>query len=69
MIVTVPWEIKESKGFKYKDRFIHKGVKTNPWSGVWNVAVVIGLGLCLGLMAEGATDLFGLEIKKIEHFS
>jgi hypothetical protein len=69
VIVTVPWEIKESKGFKYKDRFIHKGVKTNPWSGVWNLAAVIGLGLCLGMMAEGATDVFGLNIKKIEHFS
>lgn len=44
LIVMVPWEIKESKGFKYKDTFIHKGIKTNPWSGVWNVAVVIAMG-------------------------
>ncbi|MCU0595376.1 MAG: hypothetical protein MUC98_07955, partial [Desulfobacterota bacterium] len=35
--VKVPWQIKESKGFKYKDTFKHKGIKTNPWSGAWNV--------------------------------
>jgi hypothetical protein len=29
--VTVPWQIKESKGFKYKDTFKHKGIQTNPW--------------------------------------
>jgi hypothetical protein len=68
IVVTVPWQIKEAKGFKYKDTFTHKGIQTNPWSGVWNVAVVIGLGLCLGLMAEGFTDLLGWKIKKIEHY-
>jgi hypothetical protein len=68
LVVMVPWQIKESKGFKYKDRFIHKGVKTDPWSGVWNVAMTIGIGLCLGFMAEGLTDMLGWKIKKIEHF-
>jgi hypothetical protein len=68
LIVSVPWQIKESKGFKYKDTFTHKGVHTNPWSGVWNVAVVIAVGLCLGLMAEGFTDMLGWKIKKIEHY-
>lgn len=68
LIVLAPWEIKESKGFKYKDTFIHKGIKTNPWSGLWNVAVIIGLGLTLGLMAEGFTDMMGLKIKKIDHY-
>jgi hypothetical protein len=68
LIVLVPWEIKESKGFKYKDTFIHKGVETNPWSGVWNVAVVIALGFSLGLMAEGLTDMLGWKIKKIDHY-
>lgn len=68
LVVMVPWQIKETKGFKYKDTFIHKGVKTDPWSGVWNVAMTIALGLCLGFMAEGFTDLLGWKIKKIEHF-
>ncbi|MBP1739302.1 MAG: hypothetical protein H6Q48_1595 [Deltaproteobacteria bacterium] len=31
--VTVPWQIKETKGFKFKDTFKHKGIRTNPWSG------------------------------------
>ena len=66
--VTVPWEIKESKGFKYRDTFKHKGIETNPWSGAWNVAMTIGFGLCLGYMAEGFTDMFGLKLKKIKHF-
>ena len=44
----VPWQIKETKGFKFKDTFIHKGVVTDPWSGVWNVAMTIAIGLCLG---------------------
>ena len=66
--VTVPWEIKESKGFKYKDTFKHKGIKTNQWSGAWNVAMVIALGLALGFMAEGFTDLLGWKIRKIRHF-
>jgi hypothetical protein len=68
LIISVPWQIKETKGFKYRDTFIHKGVKTDPWSGVWNVVMVIGLGLCLGFMAEGFTDMLGWKIKKIEHF-
>jgi hypothetical protein len=68
LVVTVPWQIKETKGFKYKDTFIHKGVVTDPWSGVWNVAMTIGIGLCLGFMAEGFTDMLGWKIKKIEHF-
>jgi hypothetical protein len=66
--VTVPWEIKESKGFKYRDTFKHKGITTNPWSGAWNVAMTIGFGLCLGYMAEGFTDMMGLKLKKIKHF-
>ena len=65
--VTVPWQIKEAKGFKYKDTFKHKGIRTNPWSGVWNVAVVLCLGLSLGLVAEGFTDLMGFKIEKIQH--
>jgi hypothetical protein len=68
LVVTVPWQIKETKGFKYKDTFIHKGVETDPWSGVWNVAMTIAIGLCLGFMAEGFTDMLGWKIKKIEHF-
>ena len=66
--VMIPSQIQEKSGFKYKDTFKHKGVETNPWSGVWNVAVVIALGFCLGLMAEGFTDMMGFEIKKIKHY-
>jgi len=65
--VTVPWQIKEAKGFKYKDTFKHKGIRTNPWSGAWNVAMVLCLGLSLGLLAEGFTDIMGMKIEKIEH--
>jgi len=66
--VMVPWEIQQSKGFKYKDTFKHKGVRTYPWAGVWNVAVTLGLGLALGFMAEGFTDLLGIKLEKIRHF-
>jgi hypothetical protein len=65
--VMVPIKIKESKGFKYKDTFKHKGVQTNPWSGVWNVGMVLVIGLALGLMAEGFTDIMGLKLTKIVH--
>lgn len=65
--VTVPWQIKEAKGFKYKDTFKHKGIRTNPWSGAWNVAVVLLLGLSLGMLAEGFTDIMGLKIGAIQH--
>ena len=65
--VTVPWQIKETKGFKFKDTFKHKGIKTNPWAGAWNVAMVLLLGLSLGLLAEGFTDIMGLKIGKIQH--
>ena len=66
--VSVPSEIKESKGFKYKDTFKHKGVQTNPWSGVQNLFLVIGMGLTLGYTAEGFTDMLGIKIQKIKHF-
>ena len=65
--VMVPWQIKEAKGFKYKDTFKHKGIRTNPWAGAWNVAMVLVLGLSLGLLAEGFTDLMGYKIEKIQH--
>jgi hypothetical protein len=66
--VMVPVLIAEKSGFKYKDTFKHKGVQTNPWSGVWNVVVVIFLGFFLGMMAEGFTDMMGFKLKKIQHF-
>jgi hypothetical protein len=68
IIVTVPWEIKESKGFKYKDTFKHKGIRTYPWAAPVNVVIVIGLGIALGYMAEGLTDLLGVKLEKIRHF-
>jgi hypothetical protein len=65
--VMVPWEIQQAKGFKFKDTFKHKGVATWPWAAVWNVLIVGLLGLCLGLMAEGFTDLLGIKLEKIQH--
>ena len=65
--VFIPWEIKDAKGFKFKDTFKHKGVETWPWSGVWNVIIVAMLGLSLGLMAEGFTDMLGFKLEKIQH--
>ena len=67
LAVLIPWELKEAKGFKYKDTFTHKNVKTNPLSGVWNLVMVGTIGLCLGYLAEGFTDMVGLKFKKIDH--
>jgi hypothetical protein len=66
--VMVPVQIQEKSGFKYRDTFKHKGVLTNPWSGVWNVLVVLFLGFFLGMTAEGFTDMMGFKLKKIQHF-
>jgi hypothetical protein len=66
--VTVPLQIKESKGFRYKDSFMHKGIETNPWGAVWSVAFILLMGLSLGLMAEGFTDMCGLKLEKIKHY-
>ena len=66
--VTVPTKIKEAKGFKYKDTFKHKGIQTNPWASLWAVLLVVFLGISLGLMAEGFTDMCGFQLKKIDHF-
>ncbi len=65
--ILVPWQFKEAKGFKYKDSFTHKNIKTNPVSGVWNLVMVGLIGLCLGYLAEGFTDFIGLKFKKIDH--
>jgi hypothetical protein len=66
--VTVPFQIREKSGFKFKDGFTHKGVRTNPWAALWNVGMVLGLGLSLGFMAEGFTDCLGIKIERIRHF-
>lgn len=65
--IMVASEIKDAKGFKFRDTFKHKGVMTNQWAGVWNVAMVLVIGLALGLMAEGFTDIMGLKLDKIAH--
>jgi hypothetical protein len=66
--MMVPWKIEQAKGFKFKDTFKHKGIETYPWAAVWNVAMVLLLGLSLGFMAEGLTDLLGIRLEKIRHF-
>jgi hypothetical protein len=68
LIVTVPSTIKDSKGFKYRDTFMHKGIETDPWGGVWAVAFILILGFTLGSMAEGFTDMIGMKIEKIKHY-
>lgn len=65
--VMVASEIKDARGFKFKDTFKHKGILTNPWAGAWNVVMVLIIGLALGLMAEGFTDIMGLKLDKIVH--
>lgn len=65
--VLIPWEMKDAKGFKFKDTFKHKNIETWPWSGVWNVIIVALLGISLGLMAEGFTDMLGFKLEKIQH--
>lgn len=65
--VMIPWETKEAKGFKYKDTFTHKNIQTNPLSGVWNLVMVGLIGVCLGYLAEGFTDMIGLKFQKIDH--
>jgi hypothetical protein len=66
--VTVPSQIREAKGFKFKDTFKHKGVQTDPWGGVWSVAFILIMGFALGMMAEGFTDMLGWKIQKIKHY-
>jgi hypothetical protein len=66
--VTVPFQIQEKSGFKFKDGFTHKGIRTNPWAALWNIVMVTGLGLSLGFMAEGFTDVLGIKLEKIRHF-
>lgn len=68
LTVTVPWQIAQQSGFRYKDTFKHKGIRTYPWAAVWNVLITFGLGISLGYMAEGFTDLLGVKIEKIRHF-
>ena len=45
--VTVPTQIKESKGFKYKDTFKHKGIETNPVGGALEHALYYCPRTCL----------------------
>jgi hypothetical protein len=66
--ILVPWEIQQAKGFKFRDTFKHKGVETYPWAAVFNVVMILSIGLALGFMAEGLTDLMGIKLEKIRHF-
>ena len=66
--VTVPTQIRESKGFKFKDTFKHKGIDTYAWGGLWCVCFILALGFSLGVMAEGFTDMCGYKLEKIKHY-
>lgn len=65
--VMIPWELTSSKGFTTKETFRHKNVETNPMGGVWNLTVVLTMGLCLGLLAESITDVLGIKVSKSAH--
>jgi hypothetical protein len=67
LLVLVPWQVRESNGFTFWEGFTHKNVGTNPYSGVWNLVMVLAMGLSLGLMAEGFTDLLGVRLRKSDH--
>jgi len=66
--VTIPTQDKVQSGITYKDSYKHKNIETNPWSGVWNVVMVVALGFCLGMLAQAFTDVLGIKYHKIEHF-
>jgi hypothetical protein len=66
--VTVPSQIRESKGFKFRDTFKHKGIETDPWGGAWSVAFILIFGFSLGMLAEGFTDMCGYKLEKIQHY-
>ena len=66
--VMIPSQIKESKGFAFRDTFTHKGIETDPWGAAWAVGFILLLGLSLGSMAEGFTDMIGMKIAKIKHY-
>jgi len=66
--VTVPSQIRESKGFKFRDTFKHKGIETDPWGGLWAVGFILALGFALGMTAEGFTDMCGYKLEKIKHY-
>lgn len=36
LLVLVPWQVRESNGFTFREGFTHKNVGTNPFSGMWN---------------------------------
>lgn len=65
--VMIPTEVVTSKGFSTKETFRHKNIETNPISGVWNLLVVLGMGLCLGVLAESFTDVLGIKVSKAAH--
>lgn len=68
LMVMVPWKMESAKGFKFKDTFKHKGIETYPWAAVVNVLLVVFIGVSLGYMAEGFTDVIGIKLEKIRHF-
>ena len=67
LVVLVPWELRESKGFMFRDGFAHKHVRANPWAGVWNLVMVMLMGLSLGYLAQSFTDLIGLRLQRSDH--
>ncbi len=66
--VMVPSQIREAKGFKFRDTFKHKGIQTDAWGGVWSVAFILLFGFTLGMTAEGFTDMCGYKLEKIKHY-
>ena len=67
LVVLQPWQVGEAKGFTFREGFSHKNVRANPISGVWNLIMVMLMGLTLGFTAEGFTDLIGVRLRRSDH--
>jgi len=65
--VMIPTEVVSSKGLTTIETFRLKNIETNPAGGVWNLLVVMSMGLCLGLLAESFTDVLGIKVSKASH--
>jgi len=65
--VMLPNQATDAKGSTTKDTFHAKNVETNPISGIWNLIVVVLMGLCLGLLAESVTDVLGIKVTASAH--
>ncbi|MHB1416642.1 MAG: hypothetical protein ACYC1C_15450 [Chloroflexota bacterium] len=67
LAVLIPWEVTTSHGVASKESLRNKNIETDPMGGVWNLVMVMLMGLCLGLLGESVTDVMGIKVKKTAH--